>query len=396
MNRDQLEASVAKLDRGLLLAIIALIGIGLVQVYSSSYIFATESRGNGLFYFQRQLSFLLVAIPALCLAALTPWRWFERFGFLLWIFAAIGVALTFVPGLGISAGGAARWLNLPGGAVFEPSEVLKLALPFAAATFFVRDQHILARLPLWMRVAVIAVPLILVVKQRDFGSFAICVTVALCLMFTFGMRLIYFAVAAAVAVPVFAFLIMSVPYRRARIAAFLDPWADPAGKGFQVIQSMLSIQSGGLTGAGLGQGQGKLFFLPEAHTDFTLAVLGEEMGFIGICIVLMIYAYCVVRGLQIASRSENPFAKCVALGLSLIFAFQVFINVGVNLGLLPTKGLTLPFLSYGGSSLLASCLLFGFLLNIERQERVGVPSPQTAARLYRSRHSTSKLSRRRR
>jgi cell division protein FtsW len=167
-------------------------------------------------------------------------------------------------------------------------------------------------------------------------------------------------------VPAFYLLVMRVPYRRARVLAFMDPWADPEQKGFQVIQSMLSFHSGGVTGAGLGQGQGKLFFLPEAHTDFTLAVMGEEIGFIGVVLVLALYGYVVMRGFQIAIRCENPFRKALALGISMTFALSIFINCGVVMGLLPTKGLTLPFLSYGGSSLMTLCLMFGLLLNIEK------------------------------
>ncbi|MGE3757541.1 MAG: FtsW/RodA/SpoVE family cell cycle protein, partial [Pseudobdellovibrionaceae bacterium] len=175
--------------------------------------------------------------------------------------------------------------------------------------------------------------------------------------------------ALAIAIPAFYILVMSVPYRRARVLGFLDPWSDPESKGFQVIQSMLSFHSGGLTGVGLGQGQGKLFFLPEAHTDFTLAVLGEEMGFVGFILLMFLYGFIVFKGFQIAIRTGSPFRKAVALGLTMTFALTVFINVGVVLGILPTKGLTLPFLSYGGSSLLTKSLMFGFLLAIERTDR---------------------------
>lgn len=146
---------------------------------------------------------------------------------------------------------------------------------------------------------------------------------------------------------------------------FLDPWSDPANKGFQVIQSLLSFHSGGVTGVGLGQGQGKLFFLPEAHTDFTMAVFGEELGFIGFCLLLVLYGFVVFKTFQISFKAKDTFQKCLALGFALIFSFSVFINMGVALGLLPTKGLTLPFLSYGGSSLLCLCFLFGLVINIE-------------------------------
>ena len=385
---------MSRLDKSLLLAIFALLGIGLVQVYSSSFIFAFETRNDGLFFFKRQLSFAIVAIPILFGIALMPFKWIEKYGWSLWLVATLGIIATFVPGLGIKAGGAARWLNLPGGFVFEPSELLKLSAGLVFGTFLIRKESF-GQMEWPMRIAVIAFPLMLVLKQKDFGSFFICSAVLFSLVFAFGLKWRYIVAGLAAALPAFYVLVMSTPYRRARVMAFLDPWADAEGKGFQLIQSMLSFQSGGLIGEGLGQGQGKLFFLPEAHTDFTLAVLGEEMGFVGFCIVILLYGFIVFRGLQIAARAENTFAKATALGLSMTFAFQVFINVGVNLGFLPPKGLTLPFLSYGGSSLIVSCVLMGLLLNVERYERQAAPAGEKAARLFRSAHS-GRTSRRRR
>lgn len=375
---------MTRLDRGLLLAIFALIGIGLVQVYSSSFIFAIESRGDGLFFFKRQLIFSFLAVGVLIVTALLPFRLIEKYGWLLWVAAAFGAAATMVPGLGIRAGGAARWLNLPGGLVFEPSELLKISLSLLLATFFSRRFDILKQYEWPARVALFAIPLLVVLRQPDFGTFAICSAVFASILFAFGLKWRYIIAAASVAIPSFYVLVMSVPYRRARILAFLDPWADAEHKGFQVIQSMLSFQSGGLWGAGLGQGQGKLFFLPEAHTDFTMAVLGEEMGFIGFLVVVGLYGYLVFRGLQLAARTEDRYGKVLALGLSLTFGFSVFINMGVVMGLLPTKGLTLPFLSYGGSSLMMTCFLFGLLLNVERSERGALPVGKRADRLMRS------------
>jgi cell division protein FtsW len=377
-------SALTRLDRGLLLAIFALVGIGLVQVYSSSFIFAIESRGDGLFFFKRQLFFGIVAVGVLLFTALIPFRYIEKYGWLLWIAAALGAAATMVPGLGIRAGGAARWLNLPGGFVFEPSELLKISLSLLLATFFSRRFEALGQYEWPARAALLGIPLLVVLRQPDFGTFAICCAVFASILFAFGLKWRYIVSALAVALPSFYVLVMSVPYRRARILAFLDPWADAEHKGFQVIQSMLSFQSGGLMGAGLGQGQGKLFFLPEAHTDFTMAVLGEEMGFVGFLVVVGLYGYLVFRGLQLAARAEDRYGKVLALGLSLTFGFSVFINMGVVMGLLPTKGLTLPFLSYGGSSLMMTCFLFGLMLNVERSERGAIPVGKRADRLMRS------------
>ncbi len=353
------------LSSSLFLAIITLLGIGLVQVYSSSFIFATESYGDGLFFFKRQMAFALVSFVVLVGTIHIPLRLIEKYGSLVWFIATLGVLATFVPGLGVRVGGAIRWIQLPFGVRFEPAELLKVSFSLWFASLLCRNKNLLKGIKWhWLILATIA-PLVLMLRQPDFGSFAIILMVAVTLLFAFGLQWKYIMGALTVMVPAFYFLVMNVPYRKARVLAFLDPWADPTQKGFQVIQSMMSFHSGGLTGAGLGQGQGKLFFLPEAHTDFTLAVFGEEMGFIGFVAILALYAFVVFRGIQVAVKTEEPFKRALCLGLSVTFALSVFINAGVVMGLLPTKGLTLPFLSYGGSSLITLCFMFGLILNIE-------------------------------
>ncbi|MFN7729978.1 MAG: putative lipid II flippase FtsW [Bdellovibrio sp.] len=354
------------LSSPLLLAILSLMGIGLVQVYSSSYVFASESFGDSHYFFQRQLIFAGIAFVALLTAAQVPIRWVERWGWTLWLIATLGVMATLIPGLGVRVGGAVRWLQLPFGLRFEPSELLKLSFSLLFATILVKSRTSLSQVKWPWLLLMTCLPLVLLLHQPDFGSFAIIILVGLSLLFAFGLKWRFVIMGFATALPAFYVLVMSVPYRRARVLAFLDPWADPDQKGFQVIQSMLSFSSGGIFGAGLGQGQGKLFFLPEAHTDFTMAVLGEEIGFLGFISVMALYAFVVVRGFQIALKTENTFRRALALGITITFAYSVFINAGVVMGLLPTKGLTLPFLSYGGSSLVALSLMLGFLLNIEK------------------------------
>lgn len=353
------------LSSSLFLAIITLLGIGLVQVYSSSFIFAIESYGDGLFFFKRQMLFAVLAFAVLITTVHIPFRWIEKFGWTMWVAAGIGVLATFIPGFGVRVGGALRWIQLPFGFRFEPGEILKIAFSLWFASLLMRKENLLSRISWpWLLMMTVA-PLALLLKQPDFGTFAIVVIVGVTLLFAFGLQWKYIIASFAIMIPSFYMLVMTVPYRRARVLSFLDPWSDPAQKGFQVIQSMLSFHSGGLSGVGLGQGQGKLFFLPEAHTDFTLAVFGEEMGFIGFVVILALYGFVVFRGIQIAVKAEDTFKRSLALGLSVTFALSVFINAGVVMGLLPTKGLTLPFLSYGGSSLLALCFMFGLILNIE-------------------------------
>ncbi|HEY1078936.1 MAG TPA: putative lipid II flippase FtsW [Bdellovibrio sp.] len=374
------------LSSSLFLAIIALLGIGLVQVYSSSFIFAIESYGDGLFFFKRQLIFAFFAFAILVGTIHIPFRYIEKYGWALWLVATLGVLATYVPGLGVRVGGAMRWIQLPMGVRFEPGELLKISFSVLFASLLCRNANFLARVKWhWLALALVF-PLGLLLKQPDFGTFAIILMVGVTLLFAFGLQWKYIIATLSVLTPAFYFLVMTVEYRRARVLAFLDPWSDPAQKGFQVIQSMLSFHSGGLTGVGLGQGQGKLFFLPEAHTDFTLAVFGEEMGFVGFVAILALYGFVVFRGIQIAVKAEEPFKKALALGLSATFALSVFINAGVVMGLLPTKGLTLPFLSYGGSSLVSLCFMFGLILNIENSFE-----EDKFSRRFGSRWTTSKV-----
>jgi cell division protein FtsW len=360
---------VRKWDQGLLLSVLFLLGFGLVQVYSSSFIFAIESNEDGLFFFRKQFIFAAISLTALFVVASIPWKWSKRVAWVFLGLAIFGLILTYVPGIAIKAGGAHRWIKLPLGQRFEPSEMLKVTFPFLLAFVLTDDKRRFGTLEWPIRFLMVTVPMLFLLGQPDFGSFAICAAMALGVWFAFGLRWTYVFGAVLVSIPAFYFLVLQVPYRYARIQAFLDPWSDPSHKGFQVIQSMLSFHSGKLWGSGLGQGQGKLFFLPEAHTDFTLAVLGEEMGFIGFLIVLSIYGFVILRSLQLAVRAETSENRAIALGICLMFSLQTFINMGVVMGLLPTKGLTLPFLSYGGSSLLCTCLAMGWLLNLDSELR---------------------------
>lgn len=362
-------------DPGLLLAALFLIGLGVVQVYSSSFIFAIENYDDGLYFFRRQLLFAVTAIAIILLVAKIPWAIWQKLGPALFLIAAGGVIATYIPGVGVKAGGAYRWIQLPLGFRIEPSEFLKISYPFWLAVVTLRDWSFLGRWRLPLLAVFLVGPLLLLVKQPDFGSFAICTVVLCCLLFIQGLRW-HWVIGTSISVAAaFYFLIVEVPYRKARLLAFLDPWADPEAKGFQIIQSLLSFYSGGMTGSGLGQGQGKLFFLPEAHTDFTAAVLGEEMGFLGVLVVLCLYALIVFRGFQISAKAQTAEQKTVALGVTITFALGAFVNFAVAMGLLPTKGLALPFMSYGGSSLIASAIAIGILLNIDRDlKRVKVKS----------------------
>ena len=350
--------------KNVFLTLFVLITFGLIQVYSSSFIFAVDKYGDGLLFFRKQLIFTFAGLFLIGFLIKIPQNAIIKYGWTVWAIAVAGLLLTFIPGVGVKVGGAQRWIPLAFGFRFEPCELMKVSLPLLCASYLHQRDDVWGKWTWPLRGLSILLPIALLLLQPDFGSFTICLMVFATILFVCGLPWIYIISAAVVAMPTFYFLVMSVPYRKARVLAFLDPFKNAETSGFQLIQSMISFQSGGLNGVGIGNGQGKLFFLPAAHTDFTLAVLGEELGFIGYVILLMAYAYLIWKSFQLSFSLKTVEKQVLALGLTVTFAYSIFVNVGVTLGLLPTKGLTLPFLSYGGSSLLINCFLFGILLNL--------------------------------
>tara|TARA_B100001248_G_C27399676_1_gene469104 strand:- start:14869 stop:15966 length:1098 start_codon:yes stop_codon:yes gene_type:complete len=356
-------------DQPLLLSLFFLLGVGIVQVYSASYIYAIENLGDGLYFFKKQVIFALISILVFFVVWKTPWKVFSKGILLIWLATTVLIAMTLYSPFALSVNGAYRWLDL-GAFRFQPAELLKVFIPILWAKYFLdlkwgetNKWHFIAR------AALLIAPFMLLLLQPDFGTFVICNIIVFGILFSFGLSWRYVFGLALAASGIFISLIMISPYRKARLMAFLDPWSDASGSGFQVIQSMMSFYSGGFTGVGLGQGQGKLFFLPEAHTDFTLAVLAEETGFVGVAIIIFLFTYVIFRSMQIVIQTKDTFQRCVATGLTIGFAIQVFINMGVSMGLLPTKGVTLPFISYGGSSLITTAILFGLLFNIRSQQK---------------------------
>ncbi len=350
--------------KNVFLSLFVLITFGLIQVYSSSYIFAVDKYGDGLLFFKKQLIFVLIGLLLMGLLVKVPQNLLVRFGWVFWLISVLGLLATFIPGVGVKVGGAQRWIPIAFGFRFEPCELMKVSLPLLCASFLSQSDNVWGRWTWPLRAAITLTPIGLLLLQPDFGSFMICLMVLGTILFVCGLPWTFILGSLVVALPSFYFLVMNVPYRKARVLAFLDPFKNAETSGFQLIQSMISFHSGGVNGVGIGNGQGKLFFLPAAHTDFTLAVLGEELGFVGFILLLSIYAYLVWRAFQLSFSLKTLEKQVMALGLTVTFAYSVFVNVGVTLGLLPTKGLTLPFLSYGGSSLLINCFLFGVILNL--------------------------------
>lgn len=362
----------SKYSRNIFLCLFFLSGFGLVQVYSSSFIFATEHYGDGLFFFKKQLLFTVAAWVSFFIFSLIPWKYNRSIGMFLWVFSVLILVLTLFPQTSVAVGGSRRWIEMPFGFRFQPSELLKVTTPFLLAWLVVlKERWPLQNLFFWLvPFFALALPAIILILQPDFGTVILLFALVFALVFVLGLPWMYFLLGLSSFLGLVYYLIISQYYRSARWEAFLNPWEDPSGTGFQVIQSLLGVYSGGFFGVGLGKGQSKLFFLPEAHTDFTLAVVAEETGFIGLLILLSVYAFLIYSCWKVSLAVYDFYEKIVSFGLVFIFAISVFVHCAVNLVLLPTKGLTLPFLSYGGSSLLCTFLLFGFLLSIEKTNRL--------------------------
>ena len=308
-----------RLDRNILLLFFALAGFGLVQVYSSSYIFATETYGDGLFFFKKQLLFVMMGVLSILFTLALPLEWLKRLTVFFGVIGLLVLALTLVPGWGVRVGGPSRWISLPWGFRLEPTEFVKVLTCMVLA----RVVHVgLPKSPWGKLLALLLAlaPFVILLAQPDFGSVVIMSALALSITVVYGLKWRYILGSAAVALSAFYFLVMNVPYRKARVLAFLDPWSHAEGGGFQLIQSLLSFHSGGVMGVGLGQGQGKLFFLPEAHTDFTLAVVGEEMGFVGFAILMLLYGLFIFRGLQISLHLKDRFAQALSFSLVMLLA----------------------------------------------------------------------------
>ena len=359
--------NLSPLSRKILLCVVFLSGLGLVQVYSSSYIFATETFENGSLFFTKQLLFTVIGMAGLFVVSQLSWPHARFLGICLWFISVLGLVLTLIPEISVKIGGSQRWLKMPLGFRFQPSEWFRVTCPFAFIYFIALKEKWPLNMNLYWLICAFSfgLPALVLILQPDFGSMMLIFCLIFSLFFILGLKRRYvLGILLASILIVFA-LVAGEPYRAARIRAFLDPWEDPLGAGFQVIQSLLSFHSGGFFGQGLGQGQSKLFFLPEAHTDFTLAVLGEELGFIGFVFILLMYGCLGFYGMKVVFKTEDLAKRITAFSMVFLFLTSAVIHFGVNLGILPPTGLVLPFLSYGGNALVCSLLSFGWLIQIE-------------------------------
>jgi cell division protein FtsW len=360
------------MDHTLLGITVILALIGLVMVFSASAVVAGNRFHDPGFFLKRQLIWLTCGLVLLHLVSRIDYIWWKRLAIPLLGLMIILLVLVLVPSFGVVANGARRWLRV-GPILLQPAELAKLiAVIYLAAYLAKREDRITNFLGgLVPPLLVIGVLGGFVLLERDLGTVVVLGSIAISLLFLGGARLSHLVSLGLCAVPVVLVLVLSSKYRRERLMTFLAPWKDASDAGFQITQSFLAFGSGGPFGVGLGEGKQKLFFLPEAHTDFVLALVGEELGLVGTGAVIVLFALFVVRGFQVAARARMPFGRYLGMGITLLIGVQALINASVVTGLVPTKGLTLPFVSYGGSSLVTCMVGVGILLNISRDRQSG-------------------------
>lgn len=358
-------------DYTLFLTTLLLVALGLTMVYSASGILAREKFHDSTYFLKREFAAVLIGFAGLALVKVLPLEYIRRLCYPLLGLSLILLVLVLVPGLGSKVSGAQRWFRL-GPLSFQPSEFAKIGLIlFLAHVLSKKKEKIEVFLigfvpPMLLSGMVIA----LILAGKDLGNGVVIAVTVFLLMFIGGARPSYLLTEILLALPAFYYLIAGVAYRKRRILAFLNPWDYERGAGFQIIQSYLAFHTGSLFGQGLGEGKQKLFYLPEAHTDFIFSVVGEELGLAGTLTVIGLFVVWLFRVFVIAWKAPDLFSSYLALGVGILFGLQVVFNIGVVMGLLPTKGLALPFLSYGGTAMIVSLLCVGMLLNISSRIEV--------------------------
>jgi cell division protein FtsW len=357
-----------KIDRVLFTATLLLICVSVVMVYSASAGVALERFQQPYLFLTKQALWSVLGLAVLVVAMRVDYRTYRNEAF---IWCLLGLVVLMLVGVLFSApiNGTRRWFAV-GGLGIQPSELAKVACVFFTALMLERRMHRIddlsySLLPIGL---ILGLVVALILLQPDFGTSISLALVVAVMVFAAGLHYRYFVGLALVALPAIYIVLVSAPYRRRRLLAFWDPWADPLGDGFQIIQSLVAVGTGGVFGRGLMAGVQKLFYLPEPHTDFIYAVISEELGLVGATAILICFCVIAWRGLRIAARAEDTFGSFVALGLTTMIAAQAFVNISVVLGLMPTKGIPLPLVSFGGSSLLINLLGMGVLLNISQHE----------------------------
>ncbi|WP_055107472.1 stage V sporulation protein E [Paenibacillus ihumii] len=357
-------------DFWLMSSILGLLSIGLVMVYSAGSVLAFHDYGDSFYFVKRQLLFAVLGLVAMFFMMNLDYRHLRKYAKigLLVCFALLVIVL--VPGIGVVRGGARSWLGISSFGI-QPSEFMKLGMILFLSYWLSKEDY---KITIFTRgllppLAVMGLAFGLIMLQPDLGTGTVMMGASLLIVFTAGARIKHLAGLAAIGVIGFVGLILAAPYRLQRITAFLDPWSDPLGAGYQIIQSLYAIGPGGLAGLGLGMSRQKYSYVPEPQTDFIFSILAEELGFIGGLLVLLLFLVLVWRGMRVAMTVEDSFGSLLAVGIVGMVAVQVVINIGVVIGLMPVTGITLPLISYGGSSLTLMLTALGILLNLSRYAR---------------------------
>lgn len=355
----------ATLDWVLLSAILALVAVGWIMVYSASAITAQDKYADGFYFLKRQLIAGAIGIAAMIAVMRLGYRRLARLAYPLLLVAVAALVLVLIPHVGSAANGARRWIRLFGFSL-QPAELTKVAWVVYLAYSLAKKREKVASFSVGLlpHLLIAGVLTLLCMAEPDFGSSVGLIFLLFILLFAAGAKLSYLVGSILLAMPIGYHAIASSPYRMNRILAFMDPWTHVHDVGYQVAESLMSIGSGGLFGLGLGDGRQKLYFLPEAHTDFIFSIIGEEMGLLGVTAVVVLYGIVLWRGIRISLRASEAFGTYLGLGVTSLIAFQAIVNMCVAMGLLPTKGLTLPFISYGGSSLVLLLGASGALLSV--------------------------------
>ena len=363
----------------------ALLLVGLIMVASASIGVSDHESGNPFFYFERQLLFVAMGLVAALVAMTIPTGVWEKHSMVLLVGGFTLLALVLVPGIGHEVNGSRRWVRL-GIMNFQVSELSRVMLLTYVASYAVRrSEELCTSFKGFMKpVAVLGAAAVLLLLEPDFGAATVLMATGLAVLFLAGVRLHHLLVPVVVGVAGMAVLAVTSSYRMRRLTAFRNPWDDPFDSGFQLVQSLIAIGRGEWFGVGLGSSVQKLFYLPEAHTDFVFAVLAEELGFVGVCVVIGLFALLVGRALEISRKAADaglPFQSYLAASIGIWVGLQAFVNIGVNMGLLPTKGLTLPLLSYGGSSMVVTLGVLGLLLRVNHETQMAArPAASREAR----------------
>ncbi len=360
------------MDHILLCVTITLALVGLVMVFSASAVVAGNRFHDSWYYLKRQLVWLAFGLVLLHVASRVDYIWWKRLALPLLGLIIVLLVVVLIPSIGVAGHGARRWIPL-GPISIQPAEMAKLIGVIYLAAYLAKKEDRLQHFSTGLLPALLVIGVLsgLILLEPDLGTVVVLGLATGGLLFVGGSRLSHLSTLALLAVPIGLALVLTSGYRRQRLMAFLEPWRDASDTGFQITQSFLAFGSGGLFGVGLGEGKQKLFFLPEAHTDFVLALVGEELGFVGTVIIVLFFALFVLRGFQISTRARIPFGRYLGIGITTLIGIQALINACVVTGLLPTKGLTLPFVSYGGSSLVICLTGVGILLNISRDRQAG-------------------------